>query len=688
MFSGGNTGVKRRTGHLTRARRLAAGALIAIVSAANVHAETATADAARPMDEIIVSGGRLAGAKAAAAVFALDEDAIAAIRPVGLNDVLRNIPSATVQTNSRGESLVYMRGAGERQTAIFFAGAPLNVPWDNRLNLGLVPPRALSDVYVTPGPASVLFGANTAGGVIELSPASFRRGRRASLDIQGGQGGFFETSGLAAARKGPSEFIIAGGYLTRDGQPLSEEADLPFFQADDALRTNTDVSRVHGLARIAFDQGGPLRASATLLAVNSDFGIAPEGRADAAGPDPRLWRYPDHRTLMGVFNIGYHNEAGFDIASAFWVQHFNQRIDSFAPQTYDDLEDSQFDRDRSYGLRTVAVKDFGENTIRGAFSVNDARHRQRDESFAAGVLQDAETSVFRRRTFSVGAEYERALGGAFTVMAGAGLDATQTIDTGGRPSDGGFSDWSAVAAADWRASDRLSFGLAAARKPRLPTQRELFGAAIGRFLLNPELTAETTTQIEFSARYAGPRAHLAITPFANISEDTIDQENVVVDGIRLRRRINLEGARAFGVDIVGGIELTDRLSLSGNISAVNLRRRGVAPGEPRFLAERPALLGLIAADYRDPTGLRFRGEVSQRGRAYAPFDDGFTQLPRSTEINLEASYVIALKGPSSLEVFVRVDNLNDALVEPQFGLPAPGRWVRGGVRISLEQSAP
>ncbi|MEO1014366.1 MAG: TonB-dependent receptor [Pseudomonadota bacterium] len=660
-----------------------ASALAAGAAATNAGAETATSAPAPPIDEIIVSGGRLAGAKAAAAVFALDEQAIAAIRPAGLDDVLRNVPSATVQTNSRGESLVFLRGAGERQTAVFFAGAPLNVPWDNRLNLGLIPPRALSDVHVTPGPASVLFGANTAGGVIELSPASFTLDHRAAFDLQGGQGGLFEAAGLAAARKGPSEIVLAGGHLTRDGQPLSGDAGLPFFQTDEDLRTNTDLRRTNGLARIAFDQGGPLRASATFLAVDSVFGIAPEGRADAGGPNPRFWRYPDHRTLMGVLNVGYHDDAGFDMASAFWVQHFNQRIDSFATEAYADLEDAQTDRDRSYGFRTVATKAVGEHAFRGAFSLSDARHRQTDETFSNSVLTQSETSFFRQRTFSFGAEYERAIGDV-TLMAGGGLDATQALDAGGRPADGGFAAWSLVGAADWRATDKWSFGLAAARKPRLPTQRELFGEAIGRFLLNPDLQPEIATQIELSARYASSRAHLAITPFANVTSNTIDQETVTVDGIARRRRINLDGARGIGVDIVGGVDVTDRLSISGNVSLLNLRRRGARPGEPRILTERPSLLGLIAADYRDPTGLGLRIEARQRGRAYAPVDDGFEPLPRSTEINLEASYTAPLKGVSSLELFVRADNVNDALVEPQFGLPAPGRWVRGGVRMAFE----
>ena len=58
-------------------------------------------------------------------------------------DIIYEIPTARVQTNSRGEAVLYLRNAGERQVGIFLDGALINVPWDNRIDLSLVPLNAV-----------------------------------------------------------------------------------------------------------------------------------------------------------------------------------------------------------------------------------------------------------------------------------------------------------------------------------------------------------------------------------------------------------------------------------------------------------------------------------------------------------------------------------------------------------------
>ena len=55
-------------------------------------------------------------------------------------------------------------------------------------------------------------------------------------------------------------------------------------------------------------------------------------------------------------------------------------------------------------------------------------------------------------------------------------------------------------------------------------------------------------------------------------------------------------------------------------------------------------------------------------------------LERSTSVNWRAGYGFEAAGAKA-ELFLHVDNLTDTLVEPQVGLPAPGRAIRVGFRI-------
>ena len=634
-----------------------------------------------PVDEIIVSGGRLGGAQASAVVFALDQSEIGDSRAPSLSGLLRRAPGASVQTNSRGESLVYLRGAGERQTAVFFGGAAINIPWDNRLNLDLFPAAVLSDVHITPGPASVLFGANTAGGVIELSPSSFSLEPQLLVSGEIGEAGVRDWSVLGASPFRGMEITTQFGRQRRTGVPLSQKAALDFFQSDDDIRTNTDARATNGMFRLAYDQRDDFQLSGTVLVIDSEFGIAPEGREDPALSRPRFWRYPNHRNVIGVLNAKYTAPGGTSIATAFWSQHVNQAIESFVDADYAQLEDRQEDRDRSYGWRTLATHDFGNDTIRGSFSVLDARHVQTDRAFDGGLPGDTTQQSFRRRTFSLGAEYERSLADvSFTL--GAGVDVFQSLETGLSESAGGLSAWSAIAAANWRARDNFSITASLARKPRLPTQRELYGDGVGRFVINPDLKPETPFQFELAAHLTGDHWSLTAVPFVSITSNTIDRESIEIDGRNFRRRVNIDGSRGFGIDVAGSLDVSQALKLEGNISLLNLRRREGVAGA-RFIAERPSVLGSLALDYDTDAGVGARIEAMHRGRAFGQDrNDAFIALPRSTQINAEISYRFQ-RGDGSLEIYLRGDNLTDALVEPQLGLPDPGRWIKSGIRGSL-----
>ena len=84
-------------------------------------------------------------------------------------DIARLVPGAHVQTNSRGETLIYLRNAAERQVGVFFNGALLNVPWDNRVDLSLVPASIVGGIEVVQGVPPIEFGTNVIGGAVNLT---------------------------------------------------------------------------------------------------------------------------------------------------------------------------------------------------------------------------------------------------------------------------------------------------------------------------------------------------------------------------------------------------------------------------------------------------------------------------------------------------------------------------------------
>ena len=80
--------------------------------------------------------------------------------PSTVADIIPLVPNARASTNSRGETVLMIRGSPERQIVIHQDGIPLTLPWDERADLSLLPGDAISGVRVTRGAGSVLSGPN------------------------------------------------------------------------------------------------------------------------------------------------------------------------------------------------------------------------------------------------------------------------------------------------------------------------------------------------------------------------------------------------------------------------------------------------------------------------------------------------------------------------------------------------
>ena len=221
------------------------------------------------------------------------------------SDVARLIPAAHVATNSRGQTLMYFRDAGDRQVAQFFDGALLNIPWDNRVDIGVLPAAMLEGVTVSKGVPSVQYGTNVIGGAVNFQSLTRNQPgylteitgamgssemRRASLTHAGRQGAFSYT--------GSFEYSHHGDYALPDG------AEVPYSQTSSSARTNTDRQFVNGFARGSYRFDSGVRLGASVLHVDAEKGVAPESNINPAEQpgEVRYWRYPTWRKSMLILS--------------------------------------------------------------------------------------------------------------------------------------------------------------------------------------------------------------------------------------------------------------------------------------------------------------------------------------------------------------------------------------------------
>lgn len=158
------------------------------------------------VDEIVVSATRMERRTAeVSASVTVVEDAIAETRMFNIKEALMGTPGVLIDTKNQGyDSRLIIRGAGlkarygVRDIMVLLDGVPITDP-DGFTRLDFVDTQLIKRVEVVKGPNSTLWGANAAGGLVNIvSKSPFER--------QGGStkvgGGDFSTGSLHLAYAG------------------------------------------------------------------------------------------------------------------------------------------------------------------------------------------------------------------------------------------------------------------------------------------------------------------------------------------------------------------------------------------------------------------------------------------------------------------------------------------------------
>ncbi|MEM6337434.1 MAG: TonB-dependent receptor plug domain-containing protein, partial [Bacteroidota bacterium] len=395
-----------------------------------VLSDSASVDPSKTYDlgEVVVGGAQNAPAARVTTVQAVPLAAIERTDAATVADIARLVPAASVQTNSRGETLVYLRNVGERQVAFFYDGALLNVPWDNRVDLSLVPASTVGRINIAKGAPSVLYGANVSGGVVNFVSRSLEtEGQFTEAAMMAGTGSSRRGSVTHLRNSGDWRFLGSAGYVTREAIPIPNGSELPFGQIDDDRRTNTDLELFNVLLRGERAFGPNQRVAVSLLHFDGDKGIAPQSHIDPAQDRVRYWRYPTWRTSM-LIGKGRTPAAGGILQGTIWASRFEQTIDQFESVAYASLGERQEDLDMTVGARLVFARPLGAGTVQLGLNALTSSHGQTDLDIAGGGTPFDQT--YRQHVGSVGAEYEVPLAARTQLVAGLTFDALLTPETG------------------------------------------------------------------------------------------------------------------------------------------------------------------------------------------------------------------------------------------------------------------
>ena len=138
---------------------------------------------------------------------------------------------------------------------------------------------------------------------------------------------------------------------------------------------------------------------------------------------------------------------------------------------------------------------------------------------------------------------------------------------------------------------------------------------------------------------------------------------------------NVQKTEAQGVELIGRVDVTDRLNVSANYTWTDAKSASGATDGKR-LTRRPEHMANLAADYAFAFGLKTGVAVRYVGETFNN-DTNTVKVDAYTLVDIRASYPIN----DNLEVYGRIENALDEDYQTVLNYGTPGQGVFGGVRV-------
>ncbi len=642
---------------------LAAASLLAAAPAFAI--ETVDQQAAAPdvagragataVEDVVVTANRSAQPieRVGASVTVLTQAAIEARQTPAVVELLAQTPGVSFTRNGGvGTSTgVNIRGAESQHTVVLIDGVKLNDPSSTQggFNFGNLLIGDTARIEVLRGAQSTLWGSQAIGGVVNIVTAEPTEALQGSLDAEAGaRGTTYFRGGIGGANERLSWRLAASRYDTDGFSAFAAGKE------DDGY-TNTGLS---GRLNVKVTDAVSLDLRSVWSSGRNDF--------DAFNGDSR--EYGKTQELVAYAGLN------FDLLDG----RFRNRIG----YAHTDTDRRNFNPDNT--VQTLTFDAEGQNRrweYQGAFAFTEALNatfgleHEKSEMKTRSPGDWDPNPAFGRGEAELNSAYGQL---QWTVLDGLTLTGGLRYDDHAQYGDNLLGQ---VAAA-WALNEgdtvvRASWG----QGFRAPGLYELY-SEYGNLNLQPEEFDSWEIGVE---QRLFDRAVVSATYFNRQADNEIRYNGCstpstdplcTVNGVgRWGYYRNVQKTEAQGVELVGRVDVTERLNVSANYTWTDAKSASGATDGKR-LTRRPEHMANFAADYAFAFGLKTGVAVRYVGETFNN-DTNTVKVDAYTLVDLRASYPVN----DILEVYGRIENAFDEDYQTVLNYGAPGRGVFGGVRV-------
>ena len=506
-------------------------------------------------------------------------------------DALRHTQGVFVQSasGSRGEPTIGIRGYSTTHIGLFVDGIPVHSIYDRQTDWAQFSSFGISEISVSKGYTSPLYGANTLGGSVNIITSK----PTDKLEIYTGYNFISNNEHRVKAQIGTNMglWYLQVGYDFTDRKSLNLSHHFkPTQLQPNTTKINSNYTNHTLRAKVGFEPNENHEYSLNFIYQKGEKG----GMIGTSGTSANIWEWPQYDKItlyvlgnsrfndMIALNTKLYYDSFYNIlkVKGAWngttIGQTSWAGSSISPDkpytsTYDDF---------SLGLIETLDFSFGENIdFKIGVNLKQDNHRNTNERWTNGNnsaftrekddLRDISTSIFAEYAQRVNDWFRFALNGSYDRQDV--LKAMLSNVNGDKQK--APQGWTLQGILYFDINDYWTIYLNAGKKSKIPTLKDKYSSTWGRRVPNPNLSPESAINSEIGTSFEWESTKVSAAVFYNYLNDMMISismpDNSCTQGNRCTQLVNAKEGYSYGVEV--GFNqgfLDDKISFGANYTYV------------------------------------------------------------------------------------------------------------------------
>ena len=584
-----------------------------------------------------------------------------------LSDALNLLPGVINVKGSKSD-MVYVRGFDQRQVPVYYDGVPIYIPYDGYIDLSMLMASDVSQISISSGTGSLLYGPNALGGAINIVTAAPKQGFSAKL-----KGGSFTNgkyNGLATVGYATSKYYAKASYATLDAKnyQLSDKYVSTSTLEDGGALENSYKKMSQLSFKIGWTPAAGHEYAISYVKHDGEKGIPPYLGTNGTA---RFWKFPiyDKQSIYFLSNSKFNSV--LSLKSRIYYDKFDNTLESYDDNTYTTQKKkyaftSIYDDYTAGGIGTLSfVKGMNTALLDAQFKYDN--HKEHNVGSPVQHMEDRSAAISLIDTYylskltihgGLSMNYEKGLKAEYL---NASNEITQHPKNENTVLNGEFS-------LSYKLNDNNDLKGGLSYKTRFPTMKDRYSLSLGKSIANPELKAENAMNytLDYSGNYFEKKLKFDAGIFYSHLKDAIlAVYGVDATNAQIYQLQNTGKAEYYGADASASYAIIKPLIFEAKYAYV--KRNNLSSPDVKFTSvPEHSLQSALTYWFKNKSYLNLNVEsYSERYSTSAGVKvDGFTLL------NFKGSYDV-YKNLVSIEA--GMNNIFDKNYQVSEGYPQMGR---------------